>query len=113
MRNTLIGLAIFGAILAGAAAGALAQVCPAGTVWQAGACRAVPAPGPGGVVAGAANAAGAVAGGAVATAGAIAGGAINTAGQIVGGTLGAVAGQPISVCPAGMVLYADRCYLAR
>lgn len=112
MRNTLIGFAILGTMTAGAAGGALAQVCPAGTVWQAGACR-VSAPSPGGVVAGTANAAGAVAGGAVATAGAIAGGAINTAGQIVGGTLGAVAGQPTAVCPPGMVLYADRCYPAR
>ncbi|HEX3536800.1 MAG TPA: hypothetical protein VHU15_08545 [Stellaceae bacterium] len=110
MRNRLIGLAVVGAMTIASSAAALAQICPAGYVLQAGACYPAPAT-PGGVVAGAANAAGAIVGGAVNTAGAIAGGAVNTAGAIVGGTVGAVAPPP--ACPVGMVLYADRCYPAR
>lgn len=99
MRKGLIGLAIVGAIAMANSGAALAQICPAGYVLQAGACYPAPAT-PGGVVAGAAN-----------TAGAIVGGAVNTAGAIVGGTVGAVA--PTPACPPGMVLYADRCYPAR
>jgi hypothetical protein len=114
MRNRLIGLAVVGvmtmAVSAAISGAALAQICPAGYVPQAGACYPAPAT-PGGVVAGAANTAGAIVGGAVNTAGAIAGGAVNTAGAIVGGTVGAVAPQP--VCPAGFVLYNERCYPAR
>src|SRR5437763_13921683 len=105
MRNRLISLAVFAATAAGIPGAAMAQICPAGYVLQAGACYPAPAT-PGGVVAGAANTAGAIVGGAVGTAGAIAGGAVNTAGAIVGGAVGAVA--PAPACPPGVVLYGER-----
>lgn len=128
MRNRISTLALAAALTLGASGIALAQGCPPGYAFDGAYCQ--PAPTPGGIVGGAANAAGNIVGGAVGAAGAIAGGAVNAAGNIVGGTVGAVTGQPpypppppaygstypsgsTVTCPPGYVLNSGACYQVR
>ena len=130
MRNKLSTLALAAVLAVGASGIAFAQTCPPGYAFDGAYCQ--PAPTPGGVVGGAANAAGAIVGGAVGAAGAIAGGAVNAAGNVAAGTVGAVTGQPpypppppaygspyqapgynTVTCPPGHRLDAGACYPLR
>lgn len=134
MSNKLKMLAIAAAVAAGTSTAAMAQVCPAGSVWNGATCAA-PAPGvvyaPGNPVSGAATgaAAGAAAGGAAAgPVGAVVGGAVGTATGAVAGTTNMVTGAPVvaygsstppapvaapaKTCGPGMVLYKDWCFPA-
>jgi hypothetical protein len=137
MSNKLKMLAIAAAVAATTSGAAMAQVCPAGYTWYAGACQpaAAPAPyayAPSNPVSGAAvgGATGAAAGGAAAgPVGAVVGGALGTATGAVAGTTNMVTGAPVAtygssvpppraaapavVCEPGYTLYSERCYPAR
>src|SRR5947199_10219555 len=132
MSNRLKMLAIAAAVAAGTSSAALAQVCPPGYAFSAGACQPeVTAYAPNNPVSGAAagGAAGAAAGGAAAgPVGAVVGGALGTATGAVAGTTNMVTGAPVAtygssvpppaaapavVCEPGYTLYSERCYPAR
>jgi hypothetical protein len=131
MTNKLKMLAIAAAVAAGSSTAAMAQVCPAGYAYYAGACQPVAAPAPGAYapnnpVSGAATgaAAGAATGAAAAgPVGAVVGGALGTATGVVAGTTNMVTGAPVvaygsstppaPACGPGMVVYMGRCYPAR
>jgi hypothetical protein len=131
MSNRLKMLAIAAAMAAASSSAALAQVCPAGYTWYAGACQpAAAAPyayAPSNPVSGAVNGevAGAASGAAVAgPVGAVVGGALGAATGTVAGTANMVTGAPVAaygssvpppaaVCAPGYVLYSGSCYPTR
>jgi hypothetical protein len=127
MKNNFKTLALGAALAIGVSGAALAQACPSGYYWSAGACYANPAAGayaPNNPVSGAA--AGASAGAAQGAAaagpvGAIVGGALGTATGTLAGTANMVTGAPTATvgsstppaagtCPPGQVLYQGLCY---
>jgi hypothetical protein len=128
MSNRLKMLAIAAAVAATTSGTAMAQVCPAGYSWYAGACQpAATAYAPGNPVSGAAvgGATGAAAGAAAAgPVGAVVGGAVGTAAGAVGGAANMATGAPVVaygssvppapavVCGPGLVFYGERCYPA-
>ncbi len=130
MSNKLKTLALGAALALGVSGAAVAQTCPAGYYWSAGACYAGAAPAAGayapnnplsGAAAGA-NAGAAQGAAAAGPVGAIVGGAIGTATGTLSGTANMVTGAPTATvgtsappaapvaCPPGQVFYQGYCY---
>ena len=115
MRNGLIGLAIVGTVALGTGNAALAQVCPAGQIMQAGICRPAAAPGVVTTAPGSAGVVGTVpsnpavgpraAGTTTVTTG-VAGSSVP---PVASSTAGAAAQEKIETCPAGFILYNHGC----